>query len=414
VAPGKATIITRQAEWIDGNRQRIRWENVAIDLEPNRRVLSEIAAVLQHPEIRYPVNYRGVATLLPHVSPLKTATLWFSVSCLFHLHKGDMQRAIEDIEAQVALGQVLEHEPMVISQLVRIAIVASAVQNCWALLQHDNASDAQLAHLQATFAGLKFPPAMIVSLQVARATARDALHMMRADEAGLNAIAGWSAMFNDDLPAVFARLPYADEMKGAVRSVIAYPMWRYAFSFEDERLVLQETQKLVDGARAGETARSVQLLDVEARTLDQKLHSRSWRHLAANLFVPGLHSGARRPFLTQTYCEITSAAIALKRFYMRHGRYPAGLGELLPDILAEIPHDYLGGAPLGFRRDGDKFALWSVGNNGKDDGGTPAESGARWMMTTAKDLVWPQPASEQELAAYLERLKSGKMTSNPK
>ena len=66
------------------------------------------------------------------------------------------------------------------------------------------------------------------------------------------------------------------------------------------------------------------------------------------------------------------------------------------------------GQPLRYRRNGDgTFLLYSVGENGKDDGGNPAfEKYVRifelfdWQNSEALDWVWPQPATEQEIQNY--------------
>jgi hypothetical protein len=96
--------------------------------------------------------------------------------------------------------------------------------------------------------------------------------------------------------------------------------------------------------------------------------------------------------------------IALERYRLRHKKFPARLDELVPDLIGELPVDYMDGKPLRYRLDGSQFVLWSVGPNGKDDGGTPkSEPNFSWML--GPDDVWPQPASEAEVAAYRESQK---------
>jgi len=68
---------------------------------------------------------------------------------------------------------------------------------------------------------------------------------------------------------------------------------------------------------------------------------------------------------------------------------------------------------LRFRLNPDgTFLLYSVGENGKDDGGNPAlEQGAEsssfyWQNPHALDWVWPQPATAEEIRAYYTKLSS--------
>ena len=67
------------------------------------------------------------------------------------------------------------------------------------------------------------------------------------------------------------------------------------------------------------------------------------------------------------------------------------------------------GQPLRYRRNADgNFPLYSVGENGVDDGGNPAlESGVTsssyaWQNPHALDWVWPQPATVAEIQKYYE------------
>jgi hypothetical protein len=51
--------------------------------------------------------------------------------------------------------------------------------------------------------------------------------------------------------------------------------------------------------------------------------------------------------------------------------YPEDLQALVPQFISQLPKDTLSGAPYKYRRDGDSFALYSVGWNEQDDGGVP-------------------------------------------
>lgn len=128
---------------------------------------------------------------------------------------------------------------------------------------------------------------------------------------------------------------------------------------------------------------------------------RSWKYFITGLVVPATAKAANRAFRAQTHCEIVVAAAALKRYHMRHKKYPSSLDELVPEFLSEIPHDYQDGKPLRYRLDGSQFVLWSVGPNGRDDRGTSkSKPNFSWMF--GPDDVWPQAASEAEVTVYRE------------
>jgi hypothetical protein len=65
-------------------------------------------------------------------------------------------------------------------------------------------------------------------------------------------------------------------------------------------------------------------------------------------------------------------ALALRAYKLENGKYPANLDELAPHYLKEIPADpFGGGEKLRYRRTKDFYVLWSIGPDGKDDGGKP-------------------------------------------
>ena len=105
--------------------------------------------------------------------------------------------------------------------------------------------------------------------------------------------------------------------------------------------------------------------------------------------------------------EAAITAIALKRYQLTHGDFPADLTALVPEFVSAIPRDPVDGQPLRYRRNADgTFLLYSVGENGKDDGGNPSlEKGVQsssfyWQNPHALDWVWPQPATEKEIQDY--------------
>jgi hypothetical protein len=404
IAPGKALVITKEAEWVSGNSQRFRWEDVAQDLRANRDVLDEIRAQVRTPHVRHPINYRGFNTLLPHIAPMRAVAKWFSASALHKLRLGNVNGAIDDIETTLLLAKMFEDEPIIISQVVRIAVVAIAIENCWAVLQQDEVSDAQLARLQGLLDRIDFPPGMASALEMERVMGRDAVHKMRAGDLDFRAVAGPTGWFpfDDDLAAPLKKVPFGDEMQEAIRAILIYPMWRHAFSYGDEKQLLQELQKFIDATRSGHKEQSAKELRAVGESERTAREVKSWRQLATSLFLQPLESCAMRSFRGQTHCEIARTAIALQRYHLKHRRYPAQLADLVPEFLSAVPIDFIDGEPLRYRIDGYGFALWSVGNNAKDDGGVSAERGFPWSGPIGKDAVWPQAASEAELAAYRE------------
>ena len=62
-------------------------------------------------------------------------------------------------------------------------------------------------------------------------------------------------------------------------------------------------------------------------------------------------------------------AMALAAYRADHDRYPVKLDELSPKYVAEVPDDLFTDKPLVYRLTDNGYLLYSLGQNGKDDGG---------------------------------------------
>lgn len=72
---------------------------------------------------------------------------------------------------------------------------------------------------------------------------------------------------------------------------------------------------------------------------------------------------------TATNADLTRAALALAAYRADHGWYPDRLAELVPPYLAAEPVDAFTGGTLCYEGHVCGYRLWSVGRNGRDDGG---------------------------------------------
>jgi hypothetical protein len=104
--------------------------------------------------------------------------------------------------------------------------------------------------------------------------------------------------------------------------------------------------------------------------------------------------------------RLTVAAIALKRYQLKHAEYPTSLSALTPEFLPAVPRDPIDGQPLRYRLNPDgTFLLYSIGDDGKDGGGDVTPLSPRpvyWLR--APDWVWPKPATPEEIQHYYDNL----------
>ncbi len=94
-------------------------------------------------------------------------------------------------------------------------------------------------------------------------------------------------------------------------------------------------------------------------------------HVFVGMFFPAWSTGN----LTMTedcwimQSELTKLAFALAAYHADHGSYPTRLADLAPKYVVEVSKDIFNDSDLHYRQEGRGYLLYSVGPNGKDDGG---------------------------------------------
>jgi hypothetical protein len=86
---------------------------------------------------------------------------------------------------------------------------------------------------------------------------------------------------------------------------------------------------------------------------------------------------------------LTRLAFALAECRADHGVYPGKLDDLVPKYVSTVPRDLFNDGELHYARKGAGYELYSVGVNGKDDGGSEDES------QTQDDLMICIPAAKK-------------------
>ena len=131
---------------------------------------------------------------------------------------------------------------------------------------------------------------------------------------------------------------------------------------------------------------AVATLDKECRELARSNRERVWiarregeslRSVAAQrmggillgLLTPAVSAVLTAEERAATNMQLTQLAFPLGAYRTEQGEYPAELAKLVPKYIAELPKDVYTGADFRYRREGKGYVLYSLGPNGKDEGG---------------------------------------------
>jgi hypothetical protein len=416
VAPGKAMIGWQQAD-IREETATDSWQEIAAAVAQNQDIFALLHQVISKPDFDFQIQYnRGVDSLdfmKIGLAASREAAQWSSAATVYHLHAGDTASAVDNVRAILAVTQALKDERFVISELVRIAIAQIAVRATWEILQSPAVTDEQLAQLQNDWANLDFIQSGENALAMERVTGRISLATWRASSSQFA-----TDIIKDQNAAVTAGLAGGEESLWARASMKPKIfMWKNWWSYPDELRSLKGYEILLNSLRMAQTngslASAIDYQDNELEKLrlpvdDVSLFSADTDfHSMLSQSISVLRVFIRHMMPAEVARQTVTTAIALKRYQLKHGNYPPNLDGLVPEFLSAIPPDPVDGKPLRYHpnRDGT-FLLYSVGFNGKDDGGNPTvekgveEGNMYWLNNHALDWVWPQPATDAEIRNY--------------
>jgi len=233
-----------------------------------------------------------------------------------------------------AIASSLRREPLLITQLVRVAIGGMAFNVMQKVLDEDYPSD-------------EYVPMVVAELD----KLRDREPFARALEAEQCSI-------------------LAHDRKFMAAMYVARP-----FRLLDESAYLEYMPQLIDLAVLP-SYRSRDSLE----KLEDELSGLSKFKVSARLVIPAASRALETQDRLVAQCDLAEMAIYLKQFKMKTGSYPEKLDAIVLEYIRELPVDPFTGTPYVYRKEGDGFVLYSVGVNLADDNGEPDGR--------AGDIVW--------------------------
>jgi type II secretory pathway pseudopilin PulG len=108
------------------------------------------------------------------------------------------------------------------------------------------------------------------------------------------------------------------------------------------------------------------LADVEKMEIKK---ANQQHHDLVAAFLPGFPGLNKSEISCFAMVRLATTSAAIERFRLEAKRLPQSLGELAPRFLPAVPTDPFDGQPLRYRRLAKGYLIYSVGQDGQDDGG---------------------------------------------
>lgn len=352
-------------------------------------ILAEFEAASSRPHNRYPYHYEeGFSTLLMPLNAMKSATRSVALRSAARLTQGRTAEAASDVVLAFRLGNSLQEDPYLISQMVRYSCDAIALHALWEGLIDHRWSDEQLARFQDVLSRRDYAPGSIRAIECDRNVAGYELDRILADRFArlqqLEAIGGNtpSSELEEFSSAISFLMP-----DGWFRQNQAQLMLGYQSLLDTARTAMKPTPR----AQALKEAQALE--EIADRFLIQASTPTTPRNFLVRRLLTSRNKASQQAHRAITLARLGSVACALERHHRAHGRYPESLLDLGPATLKSLPDDWMSGQPFNYRRiENARFELWSVGPDGKDDGGIYRTRNPK-NNTFSETRDWPWPSA---------------------
>jgi len=308
--------------------------------QTNAQALKALHEATVIEDCRYPIDLSGgPGTVMRHIGEVSRGARLLCLEAILYAERGDPNGATEAITAAVHVAESLAEEPVMISHMVRLSGLLCTAAALERVLNHVEFADRQLEMLD-------------------RAFRRPDLH-----QGLLRALAG-------DRGMVF---PFFDRPQVADREIFdRLPPRSLLEVYTALGLAAREGAIYLDFAR--ECLRIAQLPVSQYRAALEAAQRRYLRSHKGLLFSHVDHASGimRREAFYVAWLQNARVLLAVERYRYAQGELPQTLNQLIPSYLTAIPEDPFDGKPLRYNKRRNRgYVVYSVGEDGRDDGGRP-------------------------------------------
>ena len=378
---GAAVVAWQRLPMLDGyaRSNSMQWSSLLAILQKNDKPLHEIRESVAEPEpdMGWQTNvftYRKI-----YIQQRRGVQL-LCAATIAELHETNFDGAFKNLQAMARLAQMERDENTLVAQMIRVAIASLGLSTTWEALQSDGLSDAQWKQLQDEWSKVDLFKGIERGFVGERLYCFTHVELARKGET--NAVS-WDGSTTP-------------KWQDRFRTII----WRATVAQQDEMFYLKTLGQYIDkcrmvsaGTPAAEVNRLIQHdIDELNRVLSQP--SALFKYPFSAIAIPNFARACATAYRCEVQRRLAITAIGIKRYQLRNGKLPETLNVLTPEFCPEVLLDPMDWKPLHYRVNPDgTFTLYSVGENGKDDGGNPAwttNALASWL--NGMDIVWPKPA----------------------
>lgn len=297
-------------------------------------------AAIEHS--RYPVDLsKGFEALMPDLSNIRVGAFLLKLEAVVHAENEKPQMVTNSIKSMLGLAGSLSKEPILVSQLVRIACQALAVSALEHAINRTEFTDEQLVSLSGTLANSEDPSAMTRAFAGERCAGASIFKM----------------------PA--AQIPRVTDGGSSPLAVVAFALYKFAGLADMDASIYLDLMN--------DYMKAIQLPPQKRReaadAVDARFEKTSRIHILLHIIMPALSRCTTIDVRAAAQIRTARAGLAIERYRLAAGKLPDSLAELIPTYLDTVPKDPFDGKELRYKKLETGFVVYSIGEDGNDDGG---------------------------------------------
>jgi hypothetical protein len=321
-------------------------------LAGNAESIALVFEALDYARCRFPITLEdGPATEFPHLAPTRQLGRLLAFDAVVAAVDGDTQTAARDVVAIFDLADSLNAEPVLISQLVRLALYDIAITALEQAVNRAAFSEVQLAAIQN---------------RLVEAT---------ENRSFINGLIGERCMWNAiESIGVWGENLGGNEDHTSLRLMFTFG-YRPSGFLHAEGVRWFQSYDAILGVFELPIEDRVDASDVNA----DRASAIKWRGIMSAILIPAVAKSPEADVRVVARARAAYGSIAILRHAMRHEALPETLSQIDAEVLQHTLIDPYGGALLCYVQHETGFTLYSRAKNLVDDGGVESESvGDAW------------------------------------
>jgi len=306
----------------------------------------------------------GLSMLLPHLSDMRNLARILCAKAYLEAETGNPDNAWDMVTTQLKFANALKTEPVLISQIVRMAMVRLSCDTIKKLCEIAPPSVQQTSDIQSLLKDFDDIRPLIHSIDADRLLIGEWVFNLTKDE-----------LYKTGIENI------QKDADGLIYKLLFFGMTFKPIFLADHAAYLRFMH---DGTRFLERPYSPE----QGEILEERVQKKRPIHILTSIFAPAIFR------VKQIHCEmiaelrIAQAGLALLQHKQNQDALPATLDTLkLPNI-----NDPFSDGRLLYKTEREGFVLYSIGPDQKDNDGSPRQK----KQKTDWDIVWIFPGRQQD------------------